>query len=560
MAYDLLIKNGTVVDGTGAPRYRADVAVANGRIAAIDTLTVGATKVIDASDLMVVPGFIDPHTHYDAQICWDPLVSCSSWHGVTTVVMGNCGVGLAPCKPEVREIATWDLVNVEAIPFDVLTKGISWDWDSFPEFMAAAEKRGVGINVGFLAPLTPFRHYVMGADSMERAATAAEVRQIAALLHQAIVAGALGWTTTTIPQHIGYQGRPLACRRASREEFTAYANVLRTLGRGAIELALTETIGVLSEEEYELLDLLLSESGRPVTWLALLSRDDQPEACRDTLRRADPLIRRGGIPQVTCRPLSGQLDLRKPFVFANMPSWGPAFNQPGEVQRKLYRDPAFRHAFRQELATPRVFSARWDRVEVKEVTKPALKALEGKTVAEVAAARGTDAVDTFLDLALEDDLQLQYTVAVFNTDDKQIRELITDPRTLIGLSDGGAHVDMICDAGYPTYLLGTWVRDRQVLTLERAIQRLTAEPADFFGLHDRGRLAPGLAADIVLFDPHTIGSGKRPEMRYDLPGGGRRLVMPARGVHSTIVNGVVLYEDGHHTGALPGQVVRSSGQ
>jgi N-acyl-D-aspartate/D-glutamate deacylase len=546
-----------VVDGTGAPPYRADVAVVNGKIAEIGNIADGAKKVIDAADLIVAPGFIDPHTHYDAQICWDPLVSSSSWHGVTTVVMGNCGVGLAPCKPEVRDIATWDLVNVEAIPFEVLCKGVTWDWVSFPQFMAAAQQRGVGINVGFLAPLTPFRHYVMGGESMERAATADEITQIAALLREALAAGALGWTTTTIPQHIGYQGRPLACRRANRQEFIAYANVLRELGRGAIEIALTETIGVLSQGEYELLDLLLTESGRPVTWLALLSRDDQPEACRRTLRQADPLIRRGGIPQVTCRPLSGQLDLRKPFIFANMPSWGPAFNQPVEVQMQLYRDVAFRQAFRKELETPRVFSGRWDRVEVKEVSNPACRALEGKTVAEIAQARRQDGVDTFLDLALEDDLKLQYTVAVFNTDEQQIGELITDPRTMIGLSDGGAHVDMICDAGYPTYLLGTWVRDKQVMTLERAVQRLTAEPAAFFGLQDRGRLAPGMAADVVLFDSDTVGSEKRPEMRYDLPGGGRRLVMPARGVHSTIVNGVVLYEDGRHTGTLPGQVLRS---
>src|SRR5262245_23763176 len=263
MSYDVLMNNGTVVDGTGAPPYRADVAVTNGHIAEIGNITEGAKKVIDAADLVVAPGFIDPHTHYDAQICWDPLLTSSSWHGITTVVMGNCGVGLAPCKPEVREIATWDLVNVEAIPFEVLCKGVTWDWVSFPQFMAAAQQRGVGINVGFLAPLTPFRHYVMGGESMERAATAEEITEIAALLREALAAGALGWTTTTMPQHIGYQGRPLACRRASRQEFIAYANVLREVGQGAIEIALTETIGVLSEGEYELLELLLTESGRP---------------------------------------------------------------------------------------------------------------------------------------------------------------------------------------------------------------------------------------------------------------------------------------------------------
>src|SRR5271163_477164 len=195
MSYDLLIRNGTVVDGTGAPRYRADVAIADGRIAEIGKVTDGARKIIDASDLIVSPGFVDPHTHYDAQICWDPQISVSSWHGVTSVVMGNCGVGIAPCKPQAREIAAWDLVNVEAIPFDALSKGITWDWTTFPEFMNAAEKRGSLINLGFLAPLTPFRHFVMGRESMERAATREETAQIKALIKQAVSAGAMGFTT-----------------------------------------------------------------------------------------------------------------------------------------------------------------------------------------------------------------------------------------------------------------------------------------------------------------------------------------------------------------------------
>ncbi len=559
MSYDVLIKNGTVVDGSGAPRSRADVAVAGGHIVEIGKITASARTVIDASDLIVAPGFIDPHTHYDAQICWDPLISCSSWHGVTTVVMGNCGVGLAPCRPEVREIAAWDLVNVEAIPFDVLSKGIHWDWVSFPEYMQAAQKRGSGINLGFLAPLTPFRHFVMGEESMERAATPAEITQIAALLREATRAGALGFTTTNIPQHIGYKGRPLACRQASREELQAYANVLKDLGKGVIELALTATAGEISDEEYDLLDFLLTESGRPVTWLGVVSRDDKPEAGPAMLQKAEPLIKRGGIPQVTCRPFVIQIDLRNPFIFANHPSWNPVFNRPPEEQARVYRDPAFRQAFRKELETPRIFSGRWERLEVKEVSNPTMKSLEGKTVADIAKARGQDGLDTFLDLALEDDLKIQYTIVLFNANEDLIPALITDSRALIGLSDGGAHVDMLCDAGYCTYLLGTWVRDKQVMTLERAIQRLTAEPARFFGIQDRGQLAAGMAADIVVFDYNTIGSGKRPEMQYDLPGGGRRLVMPAHGVQYTIVNGEGLYAAQKHTGALPGQVLRSGG-
>ncbi|HEY6421443.1 MAG TPA: amidohydrolase family protein [Candidatus Binataceae bacterium] len=555
MAYDLLIKNGTVIDGTGAPRRRADIAVANGRVAEIGKVTEGAKKTIDASDLIVAPGFVDPHTHYDAQICWDPMVSCTSWHGVTSVVMGNCGVGIAPCRPAAREIAAWDLVNVEAIPFEALTKGITWEWQTFPEFMNAAERRGSAINLAFLAPLTPFRHFVMGEESMERAATAGETIKIAALLKEAVATGAVGFSTTRLAQHIGYQGRSLACRLASRDELKAYANTLRELGKGSIEIALTQRIGAMSEEEHEVLELLLDESQRPVTWLAIASRPDRPEASQQLLSRLEPLINRGGVPQVLCKPFVVQLDLRNPFSFADMQMWGPVFNQPAEKQKEFYRDPNFRSAFREELKRPHLFRGRWDRVEVLEAVNPALKSYERKTVGEVAEQRGKDPLDTFFDLALEDDLNIQYTMAQYH--EEGIQRLITDSRTMIGLSDGGAHVNMLCDAGYCTYLLGTWVRERQTLTLEQAVKRITSEPADFFGLSDRGRLQTGLPADVAIFDERKVGSAKRAKMQSDLPGGGRRLVMPAEGIEYTVVNGGVLYEHGKASGAMPGQVLRS---
>jgi N-acyl-D-amino-acid deacylase len=557
MSFDLLIKNGTVVDGTGGPSRRADVAIANGQIVEIGKIAEGAKKTIDASDLIVAPGFIDPHTHYDAQICWDPYITSSSWHGVTSVIMGNCGVGIAPCREAVREIAAWDLVNVEGIPFEVLGKGIKWEWETFPQYLDAAQRRGSGINLGFMAPLTPFRHFVMGEESMERAATREETAKIKALIKEAVAVGAFGFTTTAIAQHIGYKGRPLACRNANRDEFKAYANALKELGKGAMELALTKSVSVLDDEEYEFLDFLLTESGRPVTWLAVLNRDDQPDACQDTLRKAEPLIRRGGIPQVTCRPLIIQIDLRNPFIFANLPSWNPVFNQPLEAQERVYRDPGFRNAFRKELERPAVFNGKWERLEVKEVTNPAMKPLEGKTVAEIAKERGKDGVDTFLDLALEDNLRIQYTMALFNANEERIPELINDARVMVGLSDGGAHVDMLCDAGYCTYLLGTWVREKQAMSLERAIQRLTSEPADFFGIKNRGRLMAGMAADIVVFDHNTVGSAKRGEMRNDLPGGGRRIVMTARGIEHVVVNGQTLYDEGKLGATLPGQVLRS---
>lgn len=556
MAYDLLLKNGTVVDGTGAPRFRADVAVAGDRIAEIGKISEGAKRVIDASDLIVSPGFVDPHTHYDAQICWDPLISCTSWHGITSVVMGNCGVGVAPCKPESREIAAWDLTNVEAIPYESLNKGITWEWETFPEFLDAAQKRGSAINLGFLAPLTPFRHYVMGKESMDRAATPEETKRIAGLLSEAMAAGAMGFSTTTLKQHIGFHGSPLACRLASKDELKAYANVLKHAGKGAIEVALTKKIATVDEGEYELLDLLLTESERPVTWLAMASTPRHPERALETLKRCEPLIKRGGIPQVLCKPFVSQLDLRNPFTFADNESWGRVFNQPVEAQKKIYSDPEFRRQFRDSLKRPHLFTGKWHRVEILEVTNPALKQYEGKTVDEVAQMRGADGLDTFLDLAVEDDLNLQYTMQQYHEDG--IQQLITDPRTMIGLSDGGAHVDMLCDAGYATYLLGNWVRKREAVTLEFAIKRITSEPANFFGIRARGQLKQGWKADITVFDYNTVNSARRATMAHDLPGGGRRLVMPAEGIEYTIVNGRVSYEHGKQNGTLAGEVIRSS--
>ncbi|HXZ89137.1 MAG TPA: amidohydrolase family protein [Candidatus Binataceae bacterium] len=558
MPHDLLIRNGMIVDGSGMRAYRGDIAVAGGRIAEIGKPGNGAARVIDASDLIVAPGFIDPHTHYDAQICWDPLVTCSSWHGVTSVIMGNCGVGLAPCKPAERDIAAWNLVHVEAIPHDVLSRGITWDWETFPQYMDAADHRGVGINVGFLAALSPFRHYVMGEEAMGRAATEEETARIRGLLREAVGAGAFGFSLTVMPQHLGYKGQPLACRLANDEELRSYAGVLRELGRGTIEIALTKQPSTVSDREYALLELLSTASGRPVTWLNLRDRDDAPQAWVETLEKVAPLIERGCRPQVAARPLIIEFNLRNPFLFATMNSMKPAFGDtPPEAQKKLYADPEFRRTFAQELERRAVLHDLWERAKIKEAASPALKPMEWKSVAEAARERGAAPLDVFFDLAIEDDLNLVYMMPLLDIDEERVARKFSDPRTMIGISDGGAHVDMLCNAGYPTYLIGTFVRERQVLALERAVQRMTSEPARFFGIADRGLLRPGMAADITIFDFDTVGSPERPEIRRDLPGGGRRLVTQAEGVKYTIVNGQILYEGQRHTGVLPGRVLRS---
>ena len=555
--YDLVIRGGTVVDGTGGSKTIADIAVKDGIIVEIGKISGRTQSSIDATDLIVAPGFVDPHTHYDAQICWDDLTSPSSWHGVTSVMMGNCGVGLAPCRPKDREVASWDLVNVEAIPFEVLKKGVTWDWETFPEYMSAAENRGSALNLGFSCALTPFRHYVLGDESMERAANDAETQTIANLLRDSMLAGAFGFTTTNAGQHVGYQGRPLACRLADNKELLAYCQVLKELNRGTIEVALTNDVSRVSASERELLDLLLSASGRPVTWLALLNRDDDEHATQNTLAEVSDLIARGAIPQSTCRPFIIQIDLRTPFIFANMECWNPVLNRDVAEQKRILQSDNFRTAFKEALKKPLIFSSRWEVMTVLEVQNKSLEHLVGMNIAEIAAKEGADPVDMFLDLSIKDELAMQFNYELFNSNEALIPELITDPRIMIGLSDGGAHVDALCDAGYCTYLLGHWVREKEVMTLERAIQRITTEPANLFGITQRGRIAEGLAADFAIFDLTTVGSDKTGQMRRDLPGGGRRLVVPSRGIEYTVVNGDILYAHGNDSGARTGTVLRS---
>ncbi len=545
------------MDGTGAPAKQASIGIAQGKIAEVGNISGTAKRTIDAGGLVVAPGFIDPHTHYDAQICWDGATTPSSWHGVTSVVMGNCGVGIAPCRPEAREIAMRDLVNVEAIPFEVLDAGITWDWETFPQYMDAAARRKPSLNLAFLAPLTPFRHYVMNEDSLERSATAEETAKIKALLGEAIDAGAFGFSSTLLNQHMGYGGRPLACRNASREEIKAYCNALRERGKGSIEYAMTRQIAVMEEPEVELLGFMLEESRRPVTFIAMFDRDDLPEAARETLRKVRPLIAKGARPQTSPLPLTREVNMRNPFGFAGFPSWKRLFvDKSKEAQAAVYRDVNFRNQFREDLKRPASFG-NWARITLHEVKSAHLKKYEGKTVAEIAAEQGKDGVDALLDITLEDDLENEFTIQSYNNRVDRMAEILNDRSVLLGLGDGGAHLDMLCDSGYPTYVLGTWVRQRKVLTLEEAVRRMTSDPADFFGIKDRGRLKPGLAADVVIFSEKEIGSGGRPERLYDLPGGAKRMVMRSRGVEMTLVNGAVTWEKGALTGAAAGKVLRS---
>jgi N-acyl-D-aspartate/D-glutamate deacylase len=559
MSYDVLIKDTRLCDGTGKATFRGSVGVQAGKIVEIGDVSGLAKRTINADGLVLAPGFIDIHTHYDAQVSWDPLLTCSPWHGVTSVLMGNCGVGVAPCRPQEKDIVSWDLVNVEAMPQDVLLNGVAWEeWESFPQYIETIEKRGIGLNAGFLVPLSSFRYYVMGASASEREATDVELERMTTLFRQAMEAGAYGFSLSLLNQHIGYQGKPLASRMATKRELCALGRVMRELGRGVIEIALTRSVSVMSEEELDLLVAVATESQRPVTWLGLLGRSDMPGVCRKTLDRVEPLLRQGLQipPQVTPRPIQQYYTLKVPFIFASFASWRDAFNRPVPEQIALYKKPEFRETFRKELKIGgAIFTNQWDCVHVVRVEQERNKQYLNKSIADIAAQWGRDPVDTILDLAIDENLEMGITLSVINTNPDEVRELITHPGVLIGLSDAGAHVDQHCDAGVPTYLLGEWVRKRRAMTLEEGVRRLTSEPATFLGQSSKGRIAPGLDADLVLFDPDTVGV-HAPEWVNDLPGGKPRLIERAKGVQQTIVGGAVLFADGAYQGGLPGKLMR----
>ena len=563
MSYDLLIKDARICDGTGAPIYSGAVAVEKGKIAAIGDVAGTARREINAGGLLVTPGFIDIHTHYDAQVSWDPLLTCSSWHGVTTLLMGNCGVGVAPVRPREHSTMAWDLVNVEALPHEVLMNGVSWEWESFAEYMAAIERHGIALNASFLVPLSALRFYVLGDEAAERAATSEETAQMASIFRQAMLAGAYGFSLSLAPQHIGYQGRPLASRMASRDELGALCAVMRELQRGVIEILPTRgATASPSDGGFDLLVFLAEQSQRPVTFLAILDLPGTPlKVHEDTVERLTPLLARGLriLPQVTPRPIQQYYTLREPFIFAALDSWKGVFNRSAEEQAGLFRSSEFRQAFKNELkerTNKAVFRGRWDRVHVVRVAKPENQRFLNCSIAEIAKTLHKDPEDAILDLGLDENLELGITLSVINVNKDVVHRILQFPNTLIGLSDAGAHVAQHCDAGLPSYLLAEWVRERHALTLEEGVRRLTSEPASFLGLSSKGRLMPGSDADLVVFDPERI-RPLPPEWVNDLPCGKDRLIERAEGIEYTIVNGQMLFAGDQYQGGMPGRVIRS---
>jgi N-acyl-D-aspartate/D-glutamate deacylase len=559
MSYDLVIRGGTIVDGTGAPSQPGDVAVAGGRIAAVGQVTARGREEIDATGLVVAPGFIDPHTHYDAQLTWDPLASCSSWHGITTIVTGNCGFTLAPCRPHDRLTLMRMLEYVEGMSLAAMEQGIRWEFESFAEYLDALDRRGLAVNVGAMVGHSAVRQYVMGDAAWERAATDDEIARMADEVRTAMRVGAVGFSSTTNLNHVGAKGRPVPSRLATDEEIDRLVAAMGDTGRGVVEM----TIGGTRPDRVAEVDRfaeLARAARRPITPVSLRHNPERAGEHRVILSRLEALNRDGLqiYPQVTCSPLTSTFDLYGAFVFYRFPVWKRLLEAPPSQWRGVLADPGFRAEFRATAGRSSLFVGDASPLRVEGAHRVEHARFVGRPVSEVAATLGKELIDAFFDLALADDLKTRFTVAIMNTDAAAVAEIFTHPLALIGLADAGAHLTLFCEAGQTSRLLGHWVRERKALSLEEAVRRITSMPADVFGFVDRGRLEPGFAADVVVFDAATIAAGE-PELIHDLPDGGPRLVQRASGIAWSFVNGRAVIREGtlpeRPEGRGPGRVL-----
>src|SRR5688572_11885374 len=554
---DLVVRGGLVVDGTGAAGRLADVAIVEGRIHSVGEVRERGEREIDAGGLVVAPGFIDVHTHYDAQYTWDPYATSSIWHGVTTTVIGNCGFAIAPCRPGDRDTTMRTLMKVEGMSFDAMNAGITWQFETFPEYLDHLERCNPSLNVAALLGHSSVRQWVMGADAQTRAATDDEVGRMADLVREAMRAGAIGFASSTAEAHVGDGGLPVPSRLAELDEIKALTRVMGESGRGLFEI----TIGS-GTTLYDLADIWRG-SGRPVVWAAFFHRDDRPESTPKRLAVTEAFAREGVEvrPQVSCRPLTMDFTMRNPYPFEGMPSWKRVNARPESERAQVYADAGFRAALRDDLAAKRfaVFRGRWDLVQVMKVGRDEHRRYVGRSVADVARESGQDPVDAWLDLALRDDLKTEFLAGLMNTDERAVGDLITHPHTLVSLSDAGAHLSLLCDAGYSTTLLGKWVRERKRLSLEAAVQRLTSDPARAYRIPRRGLLQPGYHADVVVFDADKV-TARPTEWVHDLPAREPRFIARADGIAHSIVNGQPVLEHGEivkrAAGARPGRVLR----
>ena len=563
MSYDLVIKNGTVVDGSGSARYRADVAITDGKIAKIGRVNEKSKQTIDAEGHVVSPGFVDGHTHMDAQVFWDPIGSCSSYHGVTSVVMGNCGFTLAPCKQEDADLVFRNLERAEDLSRDAMLEGIDWSWETFPEFLDTVDDLPKGINYAGYIGHSALRTYTMGERAFEEEANEDEVKHMQALVKEAMHAGAIGFSTSRTFNHTTADDRPVASRLANWEEVRAIVNAVGETGKGIFEIA-GESPGRSPERNREYHDRLRDlavESGVTQTW-GMFSVKAAPEIWRPYFDLLDETATAGGrmFAQVHSRGLNNILSFESATPYDKWELWSDIRALPLEEQKVRLGDPATKAKLveiaNREYTGPRIVGAEirppdWDYVfpmDDMSYDKPSM--------AQIAKEKGVDPVELMIDMALERDLKMFFRAPIANENQDHVLEMIKHPRSVVTFSDSGAHVSQIMDSSLQTHLLSHWVREKEALTLEEAVKQITYNTATLWGLHDRGLLREGMAADVVVFDPETIGPNM-PEVLNDLPAGAMRLKQTASGILNTVVNGEIFLTNNEHSGATAGQLLRS---
>ena len=536
---DLLIRQALVFDGSLSEPQIKDVAVYQGRIVAIeDHCQAQAMETIDAQGLALMPGIIDSHTHFDAQITWDSYVRPSPAMGVTTAVIGNCGFTIAPCRPKDRELTMRNLTQVEGMSLDVLRDGIDWRFETFPEYMAMLKQKGCAINIAAYVGHSSVRTWVMGEQANKRQATPDEIAAMAALVREAMAAGAVGFATSTSPAHNGEGGFPMPSRLASDEEMMQLTLAMASLGRGVYMV----TKG--GQMSMSFLQSLAQKSGRPVMVAALLHNSTNPQAVFNDMAAIAQANAQGigMIGQVSCCPLTMDFTFASAYPVEGLVSWRAAMGLSHDALKGILADTSFRQAVKDELfqtATFRLFNNEWDKVHVVQTALAEHRSFEQKSVADLALASHQDPLDFALDLALKEDLQTVFTAQLLNSDTEAVGRLLNDPHSLVSLSDAGAHLTFFNDAGFGLHLLGHWARDLGLMSMQQAVHKLTAQPAKVLGLKDRGHLRVGFAADMLLFDPKTVGRGPKHRV-FDLPGGAARLNTLASGVHGVWVNGQLI--------------------
>ena len=562
MAYDLVIENGTVVDGSGAPGFAADVGIQNGHIAAIGRITDKARQTIDAEGHVVAPGFVDGHTHMDAQVFWDPIGSCSCYHGVTSVVMGNCGFTLAPCRESEADLVFRNLERAEDIAREAMLAGIAWRWETYPEYLDVLDSVPKGINYAGYMGHSALRTYVMGQRAFEEEATEDEIKRMASIAEQAVRAGALGFTTSRSPNHQTSDHKPVASRLASWDEVRTIVNAIGRTGAGMFEIA-GEAVGRDPEkirDYHQRLKTLAVESGVPVTW-GLFANRRAPEVWRSYLGLLDEVAEAGGqmFAQVHSRALNVIYTFESHLPFDTWEVWRDVRKLPLAEQKARLADPALKAKLVEAASKPSEHHKRygttvnppdWNWVFVMAGTDG-----RDQSIADLAAARGIPPAQLMIDRALEEDFKTLFRMPINNENDADVIEMMKHPHSVVTFSDSGAHVSQIMDSSLQTNVFSQWVREREALTVEQAVRMVTAEPAARWGLRDRGLLRAGMAADVTVFDPHTI-APNMPEIVHDLPAGAKRFKQTATGIRATVVNGEVLLENNEHTGATSGKLLR----